>query len=151
MQDASTAGDISSSGVAGSFKDKTGWESVKSNFKWDTTSEVLSTVSILFTHTHIRIYVYIYVYIYICIYIIFHYFSMAHVPTDSFQWFQWSQHRISARKVAKAIGPPSTPLGAGLKVHVASLHLRHFGCSAWTVTLLQWFHYVSLFLEKTII
>eukprot|EP00435_Cladocopium_sp_Y103_P069337 s648_g33.t1 len=39
MQDASTAGDISSSGVAGSFKDKTGWESVKSNFKWDTASE----------------------------------------------------------------------------------------------------------------
>lgn len=35
MQDASTAGDISSSGVAGSFKDKTGWESVKSNFKWE--------------------------------------------------------------------------------------------------------------------
>lgn len=35
MQDASTAGDISSNGVAGSFKDKTGWESVKSNFRWE--------------------------------------------------------------------------------------------------------------------
>ena len=36
MQDASTAGEISASGVAGSFKDKTGWESVKENFRWDT-------------------------------------------------------------------------------------------------------------------
>ena len=35
MQDASTAGDISASGVAGSFKDKTGWESVKSQFRWE--------------------------------------------------------------------------------------------------------------------
>ena len=49
--------------------------------------------------------------------------------TNEFHWFQWS-----ARKVAKAIGPRSTPLGAPLKVHVASLPLPRFGYSAWTVT-----------------
>ena len=35
LQDASTAGDLSDTGVAGSFKDKTGWEKVKSKFRWE--------------------------------------------------------------------------------------------------------------------
>lgn len=35
LQDASTAGDVTDAGVAGSFKDKTGWEAVKKKFRWE--------------------------------------------------------------------------------------------------------------------